>query len=551
LLGFILSKSDAEAGKEALEAFMNLSPNLTQEVVEQWAMTSGEFRRNVGRKVNLCSLSSWVLAAMAKILNGGNWANYSARTVERFMKFLQDEPEERNVALGSAGIPAAAIDALNRYVFNLDQSGPRNHRILPGYISCGIISVARLANDWTTKTLPAGILGFDPSIVSKELGGAFKLAFVALNFSHKRTAQALIDFRKECAVISTDHLGVLPETIRAMVPIQNDTAPEPYSSLHLDLCTPETNIDLFLSNLEIKIAPPYGDYKLLNNVVGSKKTWENLAVGLPSFVSRVMFEPEGSPLSLKKIVFIPALVDVIKTYPDPFAENILRWGVLSDKAPDLLRFLRARVRDIPPKSSGVISPFGMAIVPFLLEIPEESHMLPIIARAMSEYIESGHSGILHGKRSHVSEVRALLEGFGLSKDLLRSVVCGVENTNLVRAGALAVYWIFNEDYDSIVSDVEYDLSEEQKLYEELVDERSITWLTSILVWAVLSKACEQNRSAMRFATLLLQRDSDGRVRHSTNILLDVWSERSAAPLSTKNLLPKWLGYSSNAPSYAI
>ncbi len=95
-----------------------------------------------------------------------------------------------------------------------------------------------------------------------------------------------------------------------------------------------------------------------------------------------------------------------------------------------------------------------------------------------------------------------------------------------------------------------DLLVEQTLYMRLVDEQNESFLTLALVKGVLSRCSDGEPAARSFATMLMERCLDGQgPRKELVSLLEIWRERSAAPVYSRQVMQKWLGYSFDAPSY--
>jgi hypothetical protein len=284
--------------------------------------------------------------------------------------------------------------------------------------------------------------------------------------------------------------------------------------------------------------------------------WTRLTRQLPQIAMNIALSPEESRWG-GETKFVPELISLIEREPVLAGRCILGWGYLQKRQPELFSLVKLQVAQAAPTKWHFVfhSPLSQ-IDAFKLDLPKDIPLLAVLSPALVELFTGAHRETY---LRHISEAQALpigtiLNSYGLDAQMLKAIAASDAYSQMVRAGALALYWLALTESETgerarLPRDV--DLVVEKSLYIALVNDLNEGWLTRSLVNGVLVYCSETHPGALALVVHLLERCLDGEgPREELVELLESWRERSTAPVHAKQALEKWLGYNCQTPSYA-
>ncbi|MGZ5620601.1 MAG: hypothetical protein ACXWFG_07010 [Methylobacter sp.] len=229
---------------------------------------------------------------------------------------------------------------------------------------------------------------------------------------------------------------------------------------------------------------------------------------------------------------------------------------MQENQPELFESLKANVFALSSKKIQFWPVPDDKVTPFELKFPEDVQMLSFLAPAIIKQFGISHQVVFHGE-SGLPETRSiqhLLTKYGLSITQLRAIAESTSYSQMVRAGAIALYWLSVAEVNMQLPnepETKLNLIREKELYTELVNDINEQWLTQALIKGVLILNSETNTDALELVTYLMERCQDGGGPRDELIeLIRNWRERSTAPVHSKQVLEQWLGYKFQAPAYA-
>jgi hypothetical protein len=152
---------------------------------------------------------------------------------------------------------------------------------------------------------------------------------------------------------------------------------------------------------------------------------------------------------------------------------------------------------------------------------------------------------LYGKESTLPD--AIVE-YGVTRAELRRLAQSGEHEQIVRAGAIALFWLTTpRDRGSLTAPV----GPEGELFREVVSDINQDWLAFSASYGFLRWVPETDPKGRGFVTQLLELTLQG--AGPRDVLIDLLQnrrERSVAPVTGRQALEKWLGYSFVPPAYS-
>lgn len=546
LLGWLLP-DDHIASAQVSKAFINAPIGWQEHLYKLWTPNDiSRFHRvRTGRQQSDEVLSQWVIDVAVDILNSLNWVDYSSVLISRLLNICQDNSQRFIASCKTKGIEESVANAILQYL-KIDEV-PREERNQKG-VDCGLFEALSYSENWVNGKIPKTLIDINAKNCVAETEGAFRLMLTCMWFAKERSDVALKEFIRLVDHAGAEKVGVLPNSLLALLPIEGKYSVQPFSVDHLH--DVDTTIDNWLSTLatEQKIQPAYRILRINENRKSTPDQWSLFAVHFPRIAIDFALNPDGFPWTTMQPQFVPELISLILNMPYEASRHFLKWGSLQESQPELFKSLKENVCALSPKKGQFrVGSFGK-VMPFELKFPEDIQLLSVLAPTLIEWFENSQFFTLRNESSMTEEksLQAILKAYGLSITQLRDIAESSSYDQKVRASALALYWLLQHE-----AETKLDLIREKELFAELVDEINEAWLTQALITGVLIRNSETNADALAFVTYLMERCNDGAGPLNELIeLLENWRERSTAPIYSRQLLEKWLGYNFQAPAYA-
>jgi|GEM_PF-1009810 len=561
LLGWLLSDDDAR-GTSTINGFKVLPIGFQETLLVLWTPPDEfDFERvSIGLRNANDSLSLWVVSLAVQLLNSSLVLKYSTRTIHCLLKICRLNADRFVIACSMSNMCAEVANAAITCIdLSEEQNNNRRNDSSDEAIDCGILTGIPYPHNWTNGKLPDALRSIRAEYCASQSDGLFRFIFSCVAW-----AQAKDDGTLRAVLCNVDALGVprvaaVPDQLLALIPISGPHALKPYSVEHLRNID-ATQVDQMIKKLiQIPLLPQCMQFS-----VPSKETtptdWQLFANLLP----RIAIEFSLSPTSFRwpgNAEFVPGLTDLIEREPVLAGNCILGWGYLQKRQPALLELLKERIATFAVDGSSIEWQFSFhfpirQFEAFKMNLPKDISLLAVLAPALVAFFSAPEMRMFHGVRGDTKPVsiQHVLKAYGLRASLLRDIAESTIHTRQARAGALAIYWLSLSE--SIVESTSpranpIDLVAERALYVELVNVANEGWLTRALVKGPLSSFSETNEEALSLVRLLMEKCLDGNgPREEVITLVESWRERSTAPVTARELLQKWLGYSFKVPQYA-
>jgi hypothetical protein len=539
VLGGLVKEMD-EGAVSLMEAMEAMPCGLVEVLVSNWNSSQLITR---GRNASSRNIGIWVLASLVKILNSEKSIRFSHISISQMISLLRENSIYFEKACTVAGLPIEVSTKISRTVLS---PGKISHEITDHEraISCGLLDAFPLLDGWHTGKIPKHLKEYDAKSLLPFVGGLFKFILTCVWFGQRHSKEALLEFSRIALSIDPEYLRLLPREILAIVPVGNEQEIEKYSTAHLTSLNSKSDVKLFLKNISENIFPPCNQYMLTSSETA--EDWVLLSTRLPRFALRFAFEEDGV-FRKQPPIFVPELKNLMREYPVNAAEYILRWGILEESEAQLLQELCTGLKNIKIKKLDFSTSSEYAVSPFKLIIPDQIEVLPFLANALSSWMRGNRevNSAMDNSIILTGDLESLMTSYGLSVDILWSIAVEVNQAKIVRAGAAALYWLSAKRFSGALS-----IDEQHRIYNEVVDDDSQSWLTACLISGVLVHRLETDKNVISLASTLMMRNAEGSIQKELQPLLRAWRERSNAPITTHNLLSQWLGYRNNIPEYA-
>jgi hypothetical protein len=549
LLGWMLPPEGSEL---ADWAFNNLPIHLQESLMRHWSPPELDFFWRDGSSRQEERLSPWVVRVSLGLLNSDRWHLYSAETLRIAMYFCaslchSDETKFRSIAGGC--FDARRADTVTLLVKPFRRpSTPRGSHVKR--VNCGVLTAETFPADWTNGRVPEDFRQIDRTLTLDQFNGAFRLMLACILFAQTRTAEMLKAVVSLIDQGGCDRTATLPGTILALLPVPNIYATNPCSVAHLSgLSDP---VDKKLKRVANEIQPHFSSLLHESEVTDSEDCWRLFAARLPRFAASSAFDPTHMPWT-QRIHFVPELKAAIASMPELAASRILKWGALEEHAPELLGQLKQSIRVVPSIDGGIWFKSGSRVSPFEVRLPEDGSLLPVVAGVVvNRFVQEGRPQ-WHSRERKLLSLRGMLSEFGLDERSLREFWQDSSHGNQQRAGAAALYWLLQSEPESDQpgANMNVDIWRTKVLYGELVTDENRAWLTAALVHGVLAESGEVEPGVMDVVhELVSELDSRSENRDALAKLFSTWRERSSAPVSSRQMMERWLGYRFQIPTYA-
>lgn len=552
LLGLMLPDEHSSSA-QVLKAFNDAPIGWQEQLYKLWSPNGGLLYHQVhtARQEEDGILSLWVIDRAVDILNSPNWIVYSADLINHLLTICLSEKERFVVCCKIKGI---AEDVAGAILQCLIIDGNQIEYLAKERVDCGLVTAVPYSENWINGKVPPPLIDINAKDCVVETSGVFRLMLTCVWFAQEQNDLALTEFIRLVDNAGVERIKVLPHRLLALLPIEGIQSAQSYNIDHLrNIDT--TNIN-WLTDLatEQKISPSYANLTLDIKKVSCEQ-WSLLADRLPRAAISLAINPEIYSLKPEPI-FVPELILLFQNMSCLTIGHLLKWGALQESQPELFESLKANARTLSSQKIQFWPDPRDKVTPFELKFPEDIHLLSFLAPAIIEQFGISQQVVFHAESGlpEIWTMQQLLTKYGLSIKQLRAIAESTIYSQMVRAGAIALYWLSLAEANIQSPDepeTKLNLIREKALYTELVNEINEQWLTQALIKGVLIRNSETNTDALAFVTYLMARCQDGGGPRDELIeLIRNWRERSTAPVHSKQVLEQWLGYKFQAPAYA-
>lgn len=551
LLGWLLP-DESNHSQSLILAFMNSPTPIQEQIIELWCPDEIPFPTNETSQRR--RRSKWVSMVAVRILNSDTCGSYTPSAITRMIRICVENRENFVAICKEADISDHAAAAVLGTITLRDGNFPHSD-LDRTEVVCGQLRATMFAENWVNRTMPAPLA----SIVAREcihsVRGIFRLLLCALWAAQDRSGESVIQFLNVADLCGVAKLSAIPARLRALVPLGSEYSIPPFSVEHLRRVSIDNSEKIAECARRCRVALPYNQLRAMGHSEKENSgQWRELSLTLPLIALEAVFHPREMEWA-GQAQYGPELLDLLRAQPTITARYILQWGYLVKRQPQALEVLKESLRAISPEEIEAMrySPIYPRIEPLQLNLPTDVYLLPFLAVAVLGAVLRYDDEQFHFVGKPPSP-RRILRAFGMGERDLRAVAEDEKCAITARAGALALYWCSVWGVSDVKSRrqriLDLDLNVERKLYAEVVERSNQDWLTRALIQCVLLEFRETDPVAVQFAVFLLERclDGDG-ARAEVKELMRKWRERSTAPVSSKQLLERWLGYSFQPPSY--
>ncbi|MBD9356290.1 NACHT domain-containing protein [Methylomonas albis] len=234
LLGWLLP-DDSEESKTVSLVFKSTSISQQEYLYSLWASQRDRFlvyrrKTRIHRSFPFKNTSQWVLCSIIHIVNSNNWKYYSTGSIRTILRFLCDDHKRFIASCESSGVNGDSAKALFKCL-NIDEIEIDRKEVEA--VDCGFLTGYLFPENWVNGKLPDYFNNLDFNNCIKHSDGLFKLIFTCLRLAKERSSWALNEFVKIVDSIGSEKLGVLPDSLLALLPIPGRYSETPFSIDHL------------------------------------------------------------------------------------------------------------------------------------------------------------------------------------------------------------------------------------------------------------------------------------------------------------------------------
>ncbi len=548
LLAWLLPDDHTEV-ERASNSFFKVSIQCQENLVRLWNSENEgiEFRYPVRIQKGDHNLSQWVIRLAFNILNSSDWIKYSPVAIRNLLSICFSSTEKLNSTCRLTGLNAKIASALEKSWYK-ETTGPSYANKDTSH-DFGLILAIDFTENWQNGAIPKQLKEIDCESCLKELDGFFRLMLLCVSFGKRQDDGVLLEIISAFDIAGANRVKVLPSFLLALLPVPGAYDLKANDIEHLRSIDTSTRGKGVSIAKTMGIRPPFEDLIFQERKKPTREKWLALVDHCPTIITNLIFHFYSSrsarrwkikDTSLEVFAF-PEIRSLLKKFPDRVSHQIGSWGILCDHHSNLLNELKESVKASTIDASAEVSNYMPSSHPFILELPMDAPLLPLIAQTLVADLK-GHPFRLRTESD--SSIRESLVAYGLAVDHLRTIAESTDYNQISRAGALALYWLsLSEPPEEGAGKVNLNLTKEQALYKELVNEINEKWLTKTLIKGVLIDLKDTDASTVKFVTYLMERCNEGGgPRDEVNEILNVWQERSAAPVNSHDVLKKWLGY---------
>jgi hypothetical protein len=548
LLGWLLPDNHSES-ERVTNAFFRTSIQFQENLARLWGTENVEneflFPRRFSKKNR--NLSQWVIRLAFNILNSADWVKYSPTTIHHFLVIVFGSTENFSSISKLTGLDVEVTNALEKS-WHKETIVPTNQNSDTSH-DYGLLSVICFKENWQNSAIPEQLKEIDADSCLKVLDGFFRLMLLCVSYGKKHDDGVLLKIISAFDIAGVNRICVLPQFLLALLPIPGAYDLKAYNIEHLR-CVDSSTCDKGVSLARAKgILPPIEDLLLQSKDNPTRQNWSAIVSRLPTIIPNLIFHLHSGRISLPgeetkpslDVFSFPEIRSALKNSPDRVCKKIGSWGILCDSHSDLLNELKESVKILSRDTRADVGNFIHNLHPFTLELPMDAPLLPLIAQTLATSVNK--YGLKQRTESDPS-IKDSIFAYGLSVDQLKAIAESKDYDQSSRSGALAIYWLSLSETSSEGTDkTNLDITKEQALYTELVDEINEKWLTEALIRGVLIDLKDTDARAIKFASYLIKRCNEGGgPQDEVKELLNVWQERSAAPVNSHDVLNKWLNY---------
>lgn len=469
--------------------------------------------------------TDWFLEGAVKLLTNSVLEDVDLMAVLRVLR-QNKNIYERLVSLGLKDVEIRLLSLL----FDVEDS---ELEVEKEVIKLDGVSVARYLHNWYSKTVPERLKGTEGNLTSNS--PVLNMLSAVVRFIHaQHLADLLFILRTHVQYNLND--GFLASHIQPLLPIKFDDV-----SMS---CQLEFFSGLNDEEFSILLSHERSDYYKMPSIynivdIGVIDSWEKVRE-LQNYHSEVAisfcFPPD---YYCKSEVFYStedkrfAIFEMMKENIHVVYYHFSVWGYIFEK----LERYAADLRNLLIENAAVERQHfdTIAIIPFLIKVPQEINFLPLLANLIAL---SGRRGMpdVEGASSSVS---ALLSMYGLNSQILQSIYRDTSVHDIVRAAAFGCFVCQARDDDGTVAG-EFFI---KKIDEEAIyfAEKNIPdWYVSCLVCAFEFFDINDSEVVDFAGKLIYIFRENYNARGILNGLLSKWRERSSAPVQSNAVLDCWL-----------
>lgn len=227
------------------------------------------------------------------------------------------------------------------------------------------------------------------------------------------------------------------------------------------------------------------------------------------------------------------MLGIIKSHPHCMPYFFASWGKIFELFPQ--HEIELRKTFLTYADSGLSSPEVIKVLPFKLDIENEADFLQLLAQLLIDNTKS---------RRHFDFVEditkgQIIESYGLSSEILKSIYSSQTYCATHRAAALCCYLSQIEDDNSGIED-EFFSTPLHQILLTLCDEVSKYWFLGTITFVLRIFDCNSPQVMEYTGKILHAYRTNYEARGVMQALLADWRERSEAPVTQNDLLAEWL-----------
>lgn len=489
--------------------------------------------------------NSWVTSLAMVILSSDQWLDCDPTVISHLINICRiGEEDFLRIWHDSFG-----VDSVGMIISKcLEADAELNLYHSEEEIDCGVISAGAFGKSWLSGGVPPALGNVEVEL--GEIGGAFEIMLLCLSFARNRSTKTLMEFATHAERAGSLHVAELPNYMLALVPLENWQSDHPCRLDHLMKITAEQDIEVILATFKSDLLPPYSGTTIYGKP-DLENDWETFLAMLPLEAIKCAFGCRDETFLYIKPDFTKGLEELVLVKPHYTCQFILLWGQLLENNSDLFYRLKAVMGGQSPLTDFDFAKTSV-IYPFKFDPEEEGHILTAVGPALIFWWLSDDAArrVSGTAAVDMTDFESVIAAYGLTFRVLHTLARDNTVAKSTRSAALGLAWL---TLHSVRADQHHhiiDLNSERLLYHDLVDNANEDWLSLAFVHGLLLAHDEGNRDALQCVTELIDRSDRGADDRAIVTLIRTWRERSLAPVNSKNVLSKWLGYQNTAPSYA-
>jgi hypothetical protein len=403
------------------------------------------------------------------------------------------------------------------------------------------MSLDRFQHTWQNGEIP-DFLDADtmPSIHNEKLSPILSLVYAIAKFTRNKIQSNFCEVASTARTIAYS-TKIVPSSISALIPRNTWTRDGNFQFRELEELSP-SEFDKFISKGTlngITIVPTSAGITIDGNFTPTG--WKNVCRDFPSLALDIWMQDIGrNSDQFRSEKFYTHVEDLLASDPSAAAPYILHWAKLFNLLPKNGEKLRNILGSVELVIKKEFYPQN-TIEPFVLNLPKETHWLPILAEALVCRLRYGSNANdrFFFNRAERHNFTAL-DAFGLTDQALKTLYNNEDQSTQIRQAALAIYLSQDFGETDIVKEGFYQ-GQLDSLIIKLMNDQSPEWLvTSLFIFSEKYLSHTDTRSIELLGHCFDIYRDNYRVRAMMHSLLNNWRERSSAPVDDAQVLDGWL-----------